>query len=143
MCVVGGWLIAVVADVVLSATLPVEDRGLALGAGHSLGVTVAGLGLLVVVARVAGPSALSGLGRSGSAALLAAVLGGAAGLTVSRLFGADPVPGGVLAAVGAGVLAGGAVLVVAGAVMMGTARGPLTAAYRALRAPARQEVHGD
>ena len=143
VCVVGGWLIAVVADVVLSATLPVEDRGLALGAGHSLGVTVAGLGLLVVVARVAGPSALSGLARSGSAALLAAALGGAAGLTVSRLLDADPVPDGVLAAVGAGVLAGGAVLVVAGAVMMGTARGPMTAAYRALRAPARQEVHGD
>jgi putative peptidoglycan lipid II flippase len=50
--------------------------------------------------------------------------------------------GGVLAAVLVGVLAGGAVLLVAGAVMMGTARGPLTAAYRMLRTPDRQEVHG-
>ena len=143
VCVVGGWLVAVVADVVLAAALPAEDRGLALGAGHSLGVTVAGIGLLVVVARVAGPSALAGLPRSGASALLAAALGGAAGLFVSRALDADPVPDGVLAAVVAGVLAGGTVLVVAAAVMMGTARGPLTAAYRALRAPTRQEVHGD
>jgi putative peptidoglycan lipid II flippase len=144
VCVVGGWLVAVVADVVLSAALPPEDRGLALGAGHSLGVTVAGLGLLVVVARVTGPAGLAGLPRSGAAALLAAGLGGAAGLAVSRALGADPVPDdGVLAALGAGALAGGAVLVVAVAVMMGVARGPLTAAYRALRAPGRQEVFGD
>ncbi len=143
VCVVAGWLVAVVADVVLSAALPPEDRGFALGAGHSIGVTVAGIGLLVVVARVAGPSALVGLPRTGAAALLAAALGGAAGLYVSRLLDADPVPdGGVLAAVGAGLLAGGTVLVVAVAVMMGAARGPLTAAYRALRAPARSEVDG-
>ena len=143
VCVVGGWLLAVVADVVLSAVLPPEDRGWALGAGHSLGVTVAGLGLLVVVARVAGGPALHGLPRTGVVALLAAGLGGAAGLAVSRALGSDPVPdGGVFAAIGAGALAGGAVLLVAAAVMMGGARGPLTAAFRALRAPAGQEVHG-
>jgi putative peptidoglycan lipid II flippase len=144
VCVVGGWLLAVVADIALSAALPPEDRGLALGAGHTIGVTVAGLGLLVVLVRVAGPSAFAGLPRVGGAALLGAALGGAAGLWVSRALGADPVPdGGMLAAVGAGVLAGGTVLVVAAAVMMGTARGAVTAAYRALRAPTRQEVHGD
>jgi putative peptidoglycan lipid II flippase len=144
VCVVGGWLLAVVADLVLSATLPPEDRGIALAAGHTLGVTLAGLGLLVVVARVAGGPALAGLPRVGSAALVGAALGGAAGLFVSRALGADPVPeGGVLAAVGAGVLASGAVLAVAAAVMMGTARGPVTAAFRALRTPARSEVHGD
>jgi putative peptidoglycan lipid II flippase len=136
VCVVAGWLLAVVADIVLSAALPPEDRGLALGAGHTLGVTVAGVALLLVLARVAGPSALAGLPRAGGAALVAAALGGAAGLLVSRALDADPVPGGVLAAVGAGLLAGGAVLVVAAAVMMGTARGPLTAAFRALHAPA-------
>lgn len=141
-CVVGGWLLAVVADVVLSAVLPPDERGWALGAGHSLGVTVAGLGLLVVVARVAGGAALHGLPRTGLVALLAAGLGGGAGLLVSRALGADPVPdGGVFAAVGAGALAGGAVLVVSAAVMMGGARRPMTAAFRALRTPAGQEVH--
>jgi putative peptidoglycan lipid II flippase len=137
VCVVAGWLVAVAADVALSAALPPADRAAALGAGHSLGVTVAGIALLAVLARTAGPGALAGLPRSGAAALVAGGLGAAAGLAVSRLLDADPVPGdGVLAAVGAGLLAGGAVLVVAAAVMMGGARGPLTAAYRALRAPA-------
>jgi putative peptidoglycan lipid II flippase len=136
-CVAGGWLVAGVADVVLARALPPADRALALGAGHSVGVTVAGLALLVVVGRVAGPGALAGLARTGLPALLAAVLGAVAGLAVGRALGADPVPGdGVLAALGVGALAGSAVLVVAAAVMMGTARRPLLAAVRGLRTPA-------
>jgi putative peptidoglycan lipid II flippase len=143
VCVVGGWLLAVVADVVLSGALPPEDRALALAVGHSLGVTVAGGALLVVVGRVAGRPALRGVPHAGLAALLGAGLAAAAGWSVSRAFGADPVPtDGVLAAVGVGALAGGAVLVVALAVMMGTARGPLGAALRELRSSGRQEVHG-
>jgi len=153
VCVVGGWLLAVAADVVLSQVLPPEDRGLALGAGHSIGVTVAGLALLAVVARTAGPGALAGMARTAPAALIGAGLGAAAGLLTARALGADPVPeSGVLAAVGAGVVAGGIVLVIALTVMMGSARGPLAAALRALRAPDpgppdpgapdRQEVHG-
>ncbi|WP_448623543.1 murein biosynthesis integral membrane protein MurJ [Geodermatophilus sp. URMC 64] len=143
VCVVGGWLLAVVADVVLAGSLPARDRGLALGAGHSLGVTVAGLTLLAVVARVAGRPALAGALRVGVPALLAAALGAAAGLLVARLLGVDPVPpGGAPAAVGAGVVVAAVVAVVAGAVIMGTARRPLTAAVRGLRASGRQEVHG-
>jgi putative peptidoglycan lipid II flippase len=139
-CVAGGWLVAVVADVVLARSLPPGDRALALGAGHTIGVTVAGLALLVVVGRVAGTGALAGLARTGLPALLAAVLGGAAGLLVARALGADPVPDdGVPAALGVGVLAGSAVLVVAAAVMMGTARRPLLAAVRGLRTPAAPE----
>ncbi|MGY2130521.1 murein biosynthesis integral membrane protein MurJ [Blastococcus sp. SYSU DS0617] len=142
VCVVGGWLVAVLADVVLAAVLPATDRAAALGAGHTLGVTVAGLSLLVVVARAAPAGSLAGLPRIGTAALAAAAAGAAAGLALTRALGADPVPDqGVLAAVGAGVLAAALVLVVVLAVMMGTARGPLTAALRALRAPDRQEVH--
>ncbi|TFV67162.1 virulence factor MviN [Blastococcus sp. CT_GayMR20] len=143
VCVVGGWLLAVVADVVLSQVLPADDRGLALGAGHSIGVTVAGLSLLAVVARTAGPGALTGVARSGTAALAGAALGAAAGLLTARALDADPVPdSGVPAAVGVGVLVSGIALVMALTVMMGTARGPLTAALQALRAPERQEVHG-
>lgn len=143
VCVVGGWLVAVAADVVLAGLLPAEDRGLALAAGHTLGVTVAGLGLLVVVARSAGTAALAGVGRVGAPALVAAAVGGAAGVLTARALGADPVPEqGVLAAVGAGLLCGAVVLVVASAFIMGTARGPLAGAVRALRASDRQEVHG-
>jgi putative peptidoglycan lipid II flippase len=141
VCVVAGWVLAVVADVVLSAALPAEDRGLALALGHTLGVTVAGLGLLAVVGRVAGRAALHGLPRVGGAALLGAVAGGAAGLLVGRLLGIDPgPPAGVLTALGGGALVGGTVLVVAAAVIMGTARGPLGAALRELRSAERQEV---
>jgi putative peptidoglycan lipid II flippase len=142
-CVVGGWLLAVVADVVLSSVLPAGDRALALAAGHSTGVTVAGLSLLVVVARVAGRPALAGVLRAGAPAVLAAVLGGAAGLAVATALGADPVPGsGVLRAIGIGIAAAATVAVVAGAVIMGTARAPLTAAVRGLRGADRQEVRG-
>ncbi|MGY1604360.1 murein biosynthesis integral membrane protein MurJ [Geodermatophilus sp. SYSU D00815] len=143
VCVVGGWLLAVAADVVLAGALPAEDRGPALAAGHSVGVTVAGLALLVVVARRAGGPALAGVLRTGGPAVLAAALGGAAGLGVARLLDVDPAPtGGLLAAVGAGVVVAAVVALVAGAVIMGTARGPLTAALRGLRAPVRPEVPG-
>ncbi|MGY1815746.1 murein biosynthesis integral membrane protein MurJ [Blastococcus sp. SYSU D00820] len=149
VCVTAGWLLAVAADVVLAGLLDPADRALALGAGHTLGVTVAGAGLVAVVLRDAGTGALAGLGRVGGPALAAAVLAGAAGLLVSRALGADPVPGGLLGALGAGALGGGTVLVVAAAVMMGVARGPLRRTVRALRAPEpagapdRQEVqHG-
>jgi putative peptidoglycan lipid II flippase len=140
VCVAGGWLVAVAADVVLARTLPPAERALALGAGHTVGVTVAGLALLVVVGRVAGPGALAGLARTGLPALLAAALGTAAGLLVARALGAAPVPdGSVPAALGVGALAGGAVLAVVAAVMMGTARRPLTAAVRGLRTPSAPE----
>jgi putative peptidoglycan lipid II flippase len=156
VCVVGGWLLAVAADVVLAQLLPAEDRGLALGAGHSLGVTVAGLTLLVAVARAAGTAALAGVGRVGVAALAAGALGAAGGLVVTRALDADPVPGGLLHALAAGLLGAGIVLVIALSVMMVVARRPVAAAWRALRAAERQappeggtrasdrqEVHGD
>jgi putative peptidoglycan lipid II flippase len=143
VCVLGGWLIAVAADVVLAAALPAADRGAALAAGHTAGVTVAGLGLLAVVAREVGPAGLAGVLRTGVPALLAAGLGAGAGLAVAGLLGADPVPeGGLIGVVGAGVLAAVTALVVSAAVMMGTARGPLRAAARGLRTSDRQEVHG-
>jgi putative peptidoglycan lipid II flippase len=163
VCVVGGWLLAVAADVLLAQLLPAEDRGLALGAGHSLGVTVAGLGLLVAVSRTAGRGALTGVGRSGTAALAGSALGAAVASWTLRGLGADPVPAGLLTAVGAGLAGAGLVLVIALAVMMGAARRALAEAWRALRAPERaasprpaaepgnrpehatdrQEVHGD
>jgi putative peptidoglycan lipid II flippase len=142
VCVVGGWLLAVAADVTLARLLPAGDRGLALGAGHSLGVTVAGIGLVAVVARAAGPGALTGLARTGLPALAGSALGAGVGLLVARALGADPVPGGLGTAVGSALAVGAIVLVVASAVMMGTARRPLASAWRALRAPERTATPG-
>ncbi|MGY1662606.1 murein biosynthesis integral membrane protein MurJ [Geodermatophilus sp. SYSU D00705] len=139
VCVLGGWLLAVAADVVLAGVLPPADRGAALAAGHTLGVTVAGLALLAVVARVAGPAALAGVPRTGLPALLAAGLGAAAGLLTARALDADPVPrGSLVSVVGAGVLAAAVALAVVAAVMMVTARGPLRAAVRGLRTSDRE-----
>ncbi|HEY0125509.1 MAG TPA: lipid II flippase MurJ [Blastococcus sp.] len=137
VCVVGGWLLAVAADLVLAQLLPAEDRGLALAAGHTLGVTVAGLALLVAVARSAGPASLAGVGRVGGAAVVAGALAAAGGLRATRALDADPVPDGLLPAVGAGLLGAAIVLVIALAVMMGAARRPVVAAWRALRAAER------
>ncbi|MGZ4641791.1 MAG: murein biosynthesis integral membrane protein MurJ [Blastococcus sp.] len=144
VCVAGGWLLAAIADVVLSRLLPVAHRGVALGAGHSIGVTVAGIALLVVVVRVVGTGALTGLARTAGPALLAAVLGAAGGLAVLHVLGADPVPDArAVPAIAVGVLSGATALVIVAAVMMVTARGPLAATLRGLRTWERQEVHGD
>jgi putative peptidoglycan lipid II flippase len=141
VCVAGGWTLAVVADVLLARALPVEDRALALALGHTIGVTVAGLSLLVVVARVAGPGALHGVPRAGAAAIAGSAVGAAAGLLGAQALGADPVPGGgALIAILVGVAAAVIVLVIAAAIMMGTARVPLTGAVHALRAPDDQRA---
>ena len=82
--------------------------------GTRLGVTVAGLALLVVVARAAGPrgAARAAAGR-GSGAAGRGRSAARPGWWLGRALGADPVPGdGVLAAVGAGALAGASALVV-------------------------------
>jgi putative peptidoglycan lipid II flippase len=114
--------------------LPAEDRAVALGAGHSVGVTVAGIALLAVVARQSGTAALAGVTRTALPALLAGLLAGTAGLLTARALGADPVPtGSVPAAIGIGVTAGGVVLAVVAAVMMGTSRRPLRTAVSGLR----------
>jgi putative peptidoglycan lipid II flippase len=141
VCVAGGWTVAVVADVLLARALPVEDRALALALGHTIGVTIAGLSLLVVVARVAGPGALHGVPRAGAAAIVGSAVGAAAGLLGAQALGADPVPGGgALIAIVVGVAAAVIVLVIAAAVMMGTARAPLTGAVHALRTPDDQRA---
>ncbi len=137
VCVVGGWLLAVAADVVLARVLPAADRGLALGAGHSVGVTVAGLALLAAVARTAGRGALAGVGHVGVTMLGGAALAAGGGLVVVRAMGADPVPDRVSVAVGAGLLATAVVLAIALSVMMVAARRPVAEAWRALRAAER------
>ncbi len=141
VCVVGGWLTAAVADVVLSGLLPAGDRAPALAAGHSIGVTLAGAALFVVVARLTGADGLRGTAHAGLAALGAGVLAAAAGSWVARTLGGGPVPeGSLLGTVGTALAAGTVVLVIAGAVMMVTARRPLTQAVRGLRAGGPQEV---
>ncbi|MDQ3628517.1 MAG: virulence factor MviN [Actinomycetota bacterium] len=74
---VGGWVVVIVADLLLSGLLPTADRVLALGLGNSIGMTVLAATLLVVAARTAGAQALAGVGRitvAGAAAGVASAL---------------------------------------------------------------------
>jgi putative peptidoglycan lipid II flippase len=79
IAVAGGWLVVIVADVILVTLVPANLVVPMLALGNTLGLTVAGLALAAAVRRARGPSALSGAGRVAVSGLAAAVVGGAAG----------------------------------------------------------------
>lgn len=115
LAAVAGWAVVAAAAVTLAAVLPAEHRVVALTAANALGMTALGAGLLVAVARRAGPAALAGLGRAALAGLVAAGLAAAAGGWVAGSLptGDPPLAGAV---VGSGMLAGVVVVAVFGAV---------------------------
>ena len=113
-----GWLVVAAASWLLAA-LPVGGPGpagdgatrtlVAIGAGTSIGMTVAGIALLVETRRAAGPAALAGLPRT----LAVTVVGAAAGAVVARLSVEallDAAPGGPLGAAVLAAAAGGAIV---------------------------------
>src|SRR5881397_801013 len=73
-----GWVLVVAIDVILVVALPRTWTVTALGVGTTVGMTVTGAWLAVVLRRAAGPDALEGAGRALLAGLAAAVV--AAGL---------------------------------------------------------------
>jgi putative peptidoglycan lipid II flippase len=75
-----GWVVVVVADLLLVANVATDQVVTALGAGNSIGMTVAGAALLVAVRRAAGPASTTGVGR----AAVVAVLVGLIALLVGR-----------------------------------------------------------
>ncbi|MGA4545895.1 murein biosynthesis integral membrane protein MurJ [Uniformispora flossi] len=85
--VVLGWTAAVAADVVLVRAVPESWTVAALGAGNTLGMTVAGLLLAWATARTVGRAALHGALRTTAAGLAAAALGGAAGAGLAAAAG--------------------------------------------------------
>ncbi|MBO0776316.1 MAG: virulence factor MviN, partial [Actinobacteria bacterium] len=60
----GGWLLVVVADVIAVPLVRTRWVVPALGAGNTIGLTLAGLALLLAVRQARGPAALRGLARS-------------------------------------------------------------------------------
>jgi putative peptidoglycan lipid II flippase len=129
---VGGWLLVIVTDVAVVPAVPPRWVVPVLAAGNTVGLTIAGLALLVAVRAVRGPDALHGLGRAAAAGLVGAVAGAAAGALVSA---ALPVAGFVRNAA-VGVLACLAAAVVFAAVAMILDGGDL----RALAARARARI---
>jgi peptidoglycan biosynthesis protein MviN/MurJ (putative lipid II flippase) len=81
--VTGGWLLVLVADLVLVPLVPRAWVVPALGLGNSVGLTAAGVALVAAVRQARGRAVLRGLTRACVAGLAAAAVGAAAGLGVS------------------------------------------------------------
>jgi hypothetical protein len=103
----GGWLLVIVADLLIVPFVPRTEVVPWLGVGTTIGLTASGAALLLLVRRARDPEALRGWGRAALAGLGGAVVGVAAGLGIC--FGV-PVSGflpnvAVTLAAGAAVLA--------------------------------------
>lgn len=85
LATVTGWLTVVVADVALVAALPRGWAVAALGAGNSVGMTVAALLMTRALHRRTAGSGVTGVGRTGAVAGIAAVLAAAAGRGLATL----------------------------------------------------------
>jgi putative peptidoglycan lipid II flippase len=122
----GGWLAVIAADLLIVPFVPRFWVVPALGAGTTVGLTGAGIALLVLVRRARGPAALRGCARAGLAGLAGAAAGAAAGFGVAM---AVPVRG-FLPNVAVTLLASAAVLAAFGLVVALADGGDLRAALR-------------
>jgi putative peptidoglycan lipid II flippase len=128
-----GWLVALLADLVLMPLAGRERVVTALGLGNSIGMTVAGLVLLRALSAVTGPAAHRGMGRATGVAVAAGVAGAAAGWLLVVAVHADGIP----ANLAAGTAAALAALIVAAIVIALLDRRALTAALALLRRDGR------
>jgi putative peptidoglycan lipid II flippase len=116
LAVSGGWLLVIVADLLIVPFVPRSAVVPWLGAATTLGLTASGVALLILVRRFRGPGALHGCGRAALAGLAGALAGTAAGLGVSaglRVTGFLPNVGVTLLASAAALVAFLAVVAVA------------------------------
>jgi len=79
MAVSGGWLLVIAADLLIVPFVPRSWVVPSLGVGTTIGLTGAGIALLVLVRRARGPDALCGSTRAGLAGLAGTLAGAAAG----------------------------------------------------------------
>jgi putative peptidoglycan lipid II flippase len=131
LAVSGGWLLVIVADLLIVPFVPSSQVVAWLGAGTTIGLTGSGVALLVLVRRFRGPGALRGCTRAAAAGLAGALAGTAAGLGVAL---GVPVSG-FLPNVGVTLLASGAVLAAFLTVVALTDGGDLRAVVRRVIRP--------
>ena len=131
LAVSGGWLLVIVADLLIVPFVPRSAVVPWLGAATSIGLTASGVALLILVRRFRGPDALRGCTRAALAGLAGAVAGAAAGLGVSAGIRTT----GFLPNVAITVLASAAVLVAFLAVVAVADGGDLRAVLRRRAAP--------
>ena len=79
-----GWAIVVLADVVLVTALPRDWTAAALGIGSSIGLTVAGVALVMSLRRQVGAASLAGALPTSTASVGAGVLAAAVGYAACR-----------------------------------------------------------
>jgi peptidoglycan biosynthesis protein MviN/MurJ (putative lipid II flippase) len=124
-----GWVLVVVADLLIVPFVPRDRVVPALGAGTSIGLTVAGVALLVLVRRERGAAALAGASRAFLAGLVGCAAGAAAGSAISVLVRVH----GFFPNVGVSVLVSAVVTAVFVAVVINLDGGDLRTAFRRLR----------
>ncbi len=126
LAVSGGWLLVIVADLVIVPLVPRSVVVPWLGVGTTLGLTGSGVALLLLVRRFRGRDALAGCARATLAGLAGAAAGTAAGLGVAAGLRVT----GFLPNVGVTLLASAAVLVAFLAVVAVADGGDLRAVTR-------------
>ncbi len=126
LAVSGGWLLVIVADLLVVPFVPRSAVVPWLGAATSIGLTGSGVALLILVRRFRGPDALRGCARAALAGLVGALAGAAAGLGVATGVRVT----GFLPNVAVTLLASGAVLVAFLAVVAVADGGDLRAVLR-------------
>jgi putative peptidoglycan lipid II flippase len=124
-----GWLLVIVADLLIVPFVPRPRVVPALGLGTSIGLTVAGVVLLVLVRRDRGGGALAGVPRAFLVGLAGCAAGAAAGSAVATLVRVS----GFFPNVGISVLVSGVVSAVFVAVVMNLDGGDLRTALGRLR----------
>jgi putative peptidoglycan lipid II flippase len=130
--IAGGWLLVIVADVLIVPFVPAARVVPVLGLGTTFGLTVSGIALLVLVRRERGSAALHGVSR----AFLAGLAGCAAGaLAGSALTAVLPASGesGLLVNVALSVLVTAVVAGVFAVVVLGLDDGDLRGVLSRLR----------
>jgi putative peptidoglycan lipid II flippase len=125
-----GWLLVIVADLLIVPFVPRPRVVPALGLGTSIGLTIAGVALLVLVRRDRGGGALAGVPRAFLAGFAGCAAGAAAGSVVAEAVRAS----GFFPNVGISVLVSGVVTAVFVGVVMNLDGGDLRTALGRLRA---------
>jgi putative peptidoglycan lipid II flippase len=125
-----GWLLVVIADLVLVPAVSADDVVTALGVGNSVGMTVAGGALLLAVRRSAGPASVAGIPRAIAVSVAVGALGFAVGRGVLAIIGSGE---SALGSLGLGTVAGLLALVLAAGAAWALARTDVDAFAGALR----------
>jgi putative peptidoglycan lipid II flippase len=129
LAISAGWLLVVAADLLIVPAVPRARVVPALGLATSIGLTFAGLALVVVIARVRGAASLAGVPRAFLAGLLGCAAAAAAGSAVAALLRVT----GFFPNVGITILVSAVVTAVFAVVVLNVDGGDLRAALRRLR----------